>query len=85
MNAICKKLNNLITEKKEGFVDEVKSIIADLANDGKKLYWNNKVFFDCKCNLRKLKELVRDTDLVQFEPSDDQENYPGVVIKYKEK
>ena len=83
MDATCQKLNKLITEKKEGFVDEVKTVISDLKTKGKKLYWHNAVFFGCNCNLQKMKNLIRDTNLVQFEPSDDQEKHPGIVVKYK--
>lgn len=80
---ICNKLNKLIFEKEEGFIDEVNKIIYDLYQKGGAMYWNREVWIDNNCDDERCKDLVRNTDKVMFVPSDDEEEHPGVVIIYK--
>ena len=80
---ICNKLNKLISEKKEGFIDEVNKIIYELYQKGGEMFWNREVWIDNNCDDKKCRDLVRYTDKVMFVPSDDEEGHPGVVIKYK--
>lgn len=80
---ICNKLNKLISEKKEGFIDEVNKIIYELYQKGGEMYWDREVWIDNNFDDKKCKDLVRYTDKVMFFPSDDEEEHPGVVIRYK--
>jgi len=80
---ICNKLNKLIFEKKEGFIDEVNKIIYDLYQKGGEMYWHRNVFLDNNGNDNRMRDLVRKSDKVMFVPSDDEEEHPGVTIIYK--
>lgn len=83
MKRLCKKLNKIIAEKKEGFIDELNKLIADLYEQGGEMYWDRDIFIDCNGDDERMRDLVRKTDSVQFEPSDDPVEHPGVVIRYK--
>lgn len=85
MESLCKKLNTLIQNKKDGFINEVNTLIEELYDNGCAMYWDRKIFIDCNFNEKKMRDLVKSSDLVQFEPSDDPEEHPGVVIRYKRK
>ncbi len=80
---ICNKLNKLISEKKESFIDEVNKIIYELYQRGGEMYWDREVWIDNNFDDKKCKDLVRYTDKVMFFPSDDPGEHPGVVIRYK--
>ena len=84
MKRLCKKLNKIIAEKKEGFIDELNKLIADLYEQGGEMYWDRDIFINCNGDDERMRDLVRKTNLVQFEPSDDPDEHPGVVIRYKE-
>ena len=47
---ICNKLNKLISEKKEGFIDEVNKIIYELYQKGGEMYWNREVWINNNCD-----------------------------------
>jgi len=80
---ICNKLNKLISEKKEGFIDEVNKIIYELYQKGGEMYWDRDVWIDNNFDDKRCRDLVRKTDKVMFVPSDDEQEHPGIVIKYK--
>lgn len=83
MRQLCRKLNKILSEKKEGFVDELNKLIADLYESGAQMYWDRDIFIDYNGDYEKMRELVKTTDKVKFEPSDDPTEHPGVVIRYK--
>ena len=83
MEEICKNLNKLIDEKKDGFIDEVNAIIAKLYKDGGAMYWDMEIFIDFNGDDEKMRDLVRKSNKVRFFPSDDPTEHKGVVIRYK--
>lgn len=85
MKRLCNKLNKIISEKKDGFIDELNKLMYEqVFQKGWQLYWDREIFIDCNGNEKTMKDLVRKSDLVKFEPSDDPTEHPGVVIRYKE-
>ena len=85
MKQFCDRLNGILAEKKEGFVDTLNLVMEEVTKNGGSLYWDRQVFLDCNCNEKRMRKMVRETDLVHFEPSDDPEEHPGVVVRYKKK
>lgn len=83
MQYYCKRLNKLIDEKKEGFLNKVNKIMCNIYEDGGMLYWDREIYVNCGFDDERARNLVRKTDLVMFEPSDDPEEHPGVVVRYK--
>ena len=55
MQELCDKLNKLIFEKKEGFIDEVNKIIYELYQKGGEMYWNREVWIDNNCDEKNAK------------------------------
>ena len=84
LKSICKKLNKLITDKEDGFIDKVNELIYEMHKNGGGLYWDRNVLISCNGDEDKMKELVRNSDLVEFVVTDDPEEHPGVKVKYKE-
>lgn len=84
LKSICKKLNKLITDKEDGFIDKVNELIYEMYKNGGNLYWDRDVFISCNGDEDKMKELVRNSDLVKFVVNDDYEEHPGLKVKYKE-
>ena len=83
MEDICKNLNKLIDEKKDGFIDEVNAIIAKVYEDGGAMYWDREIFIDFNGDDEKMKDLVRKSNKVHFFQSDDPTEHKGVVVGYK--
>ena len=81
--SICNKLNKLISEKKDGFIDNINAIINELYQKGGALYWDRQIYIDCNSDDERMRSLVTRTDKVEFEPSDDPTEHPGVVVRYK--
>ena len=79
----CDRLNEAISEKKEGFLDVVNLIMNQIYQEGGGLYWDRDIFIDCNGEDERLRHLVRKSDKVFFEPSDDPGEHPGVVVRYK--
>ena len=86
MNAkkICKVLNKAITEKKEGFEEVVKTTVNQMFQDGGDLYYNRELFIDYNGDYNKMKELVFSSNFVEFTPTKDPQEHPGITLRYKE-
>lgn len=85
MKRLCNKLNKILSEKKEGFVDELNRLIEEnVFAKGGEMMWDREIAIHYGCDGIKMRELVLTTDLTEFCPSDDPEEHPGIVVKYKE-
>ena len=85
MNAkkICKVLNKAIAEKKEGFEEVVKTTINQMFQDGGDLYYDRELFIDYNGDYNKMKELVFSSNFVEFTPTEDPQEHPGITLRYK--
>ena len=83
MQEYCDRLNCLIDKKEEGFIDEVNEIIKEIYNLGGEMYWDRQIYIDCNFDDETMHDLVVSSDKVKFVPSDDEEEHPGIVIRYK--
>lgn len=79
----CDRLNEVISEKKEGFLDVVNLIMNQIYQEGYEMFWDREIFIDCNGEDKKMRDLVRYSDKVMFESSDDPDEHPGVVVRYK--
>jgi len=79
----CKILNEAILKKEPGFLDIVNLTMNQIYQEGGELYWDRDIFIDCNGADERMRDLVRKSDKVFFEPSDDPGEHPGVVVRYK--
>jgi len=89
MNALCEQLNALIPVKNEADRDKLNALIADMCNSHSEyphyeLYWDRDVYIKSGCNEGKIREAVLHGDFLQFEPNEDFEEHPGVVVRFKD-
>ena len=89
MNALCKQLNALIPIKDEEDRDKLNALIAHMRDSHSEqphydLYWDRDVFIKSGCNEDKIREAVLHGDFLQFEPNEDYEEHPGVVIRFQD-
>lgn len=88
MNALCKKLNALIPIKSEEDRDKLNALIADMCNSRSEyphynLYWDREVYIKSGCNDEKIRKAVLHGNFLQFEPNEDYEEHPGVVVRFQ--
>ena len=76
----CDRLNEAISEKKEGFLDVVNLIMNQIYQEGGGLYWDRDIFIDCNGEDERMRDLVRKSDKVFFEPSGDPGEHPLEVV-----
>ena len=85
---VCARLNALIPCRSQDDIDKMTAIFTeyfDLPIQPKPMiYWDQKVFYDCGFNKDRCTDLLLRTDSLRFDPSDDVEEHPGVVVKYKQ-
>lgn len=82
--SVCKKLNKILSERKKGFIDKINKIMEEeVFNKGGNLYFDRDVYMKCDCDDKKVKNYVRESRHIQFEPSDDPDEHPGVTVKFK--
>ena len=79
----CDRLNTLITKKKDGFIDEVNEIVNEIYQLGGEMYWDRQIYIDSDFDDETMHDLVVSSDKVNFVPSDDMEEHPGIVVRYK--
>ena len=86
LNKVCKDLNSHLPVKSKEDIDALNDITnkAFTEIENFNLYFDRDVFIDCGCDGEKVKDLVRKTDKVYFGVSDDIDEHPGAVIRYKE-
>lgn len=89
MNALCKQLNALIPIKSEADRDKLNALIADMYKSTADyphyaLYWDREVFIKSGCNDDKIRDAVLHGNFLQFEPNEDYEEHPGVVVRFKD-
>lgn len=82
--SICRKLNKILSERKEGFIDKINKIMEEeVFNKGGDLYFDRDVYLKYDCDDEKVRSCVRESKHVQFEPTDDPEEHPGVTVRFK--
>lgn len=81
----CKILNEAILKKEPGFMDIVNLTMNQIYQEGGELYWDRDIFIDCNGEDERMRDLVRKSDNVFFEPHNDPGEHPGVVVRYKHK
>lgn len=89
MNALCKQLNALIPIKSEEERDKLNALIADMCNSHSEyphyaMYWDREVFIKSGCDEEKIREAVLHGNCLKFEPSEDFEEHPGVVVRFQD-
>lgn len=84
MKSYCKEMNRIISENKENRIDLLNEVMAKVFAEGGELLWNRDVFISCNGNDKTMRDLVRYSDKVHFEPSDDPVEHLGVVVHYNE-
>lgn len=83
--SVCKKLNKILSERKEGYIDELNKIIdEEVWAEGGELYFDRDVYLSYDCDSEKVRSVVREKpEQVQFEPSEDLDEHPGITLRYK--
>ena len=83
--SVCKKLNKILSERKEGYIDELNKIIdEEVWAEGGELYFDRDVYLSYDCDSEKVRSVVREKpEHVQFEPSEDLDEHPGVTVRFK--
>ena len=84
MKSYCNEMNKIISENKGNRIDLLNEVMAKVYAEGGELLWNRDVFISCNGNDKTMRDLVRYSDKVHFEPSDDPVEHPGVVVYYNE-
>ena len=84
LNKICKELNQHLPVKLQEDIDSLNSILAKAHEEIPRfeMYWDRDIYINCVWEDEKMRDLVRKTDKVHFEVTDDLEEHPGVVVKY---
>lgn len=75
---LCDKLNLLIHEKPEGFIDEMNKLVEGVA-----IYYDRDAYIAYNFNCGKIREAVTETDNFMFRPNEDQEEHPGITICFR--
>lgn len=75
---ICDRLNKLLAEKPEGFIDEMNKLVENVD-----LYYDRDAYLEYDGNCEKIREAVTKTNKFMFRPSDDPEEHPGITICFK--
>lgn len=88
MEELCEKLNSLIPIKNEEDRVKLNALIADMYNNSHEyphyaLYWDREVFIKSGCNEDKIREAVLHGNFLKFEPNEDYEEHPGVVVRFQ--
>ncbi len=88
MNALCEQLNAIIPIKDEEDRDKLNALLAHMRDSHSEyphyaLYWDREVFIKSGCDEEKIRKAVLHGDFLKFEPSDDFEEHPGVVVMFK--
>ena len=82
--SVCKKLNKILSERKKDFIDKINKIVEEeVLNKGGNLYFDRDVYMKCDCDDEKVKNYVRESRHIQFEPTDDPDEHPGVTVRFK--
>jgi len=89
MESLCKKLNGLIPCKTQEDEQELRRLIREMIDARQdyphnNLYYDREIYIDSGFRDAKMWEIVTKSGKVQFEPSDDPAEHPGVVARYKE-
>ena len=80
MVSYCNEMNKIISENKGNRIDLLNEVMEKVFAEGGELLWNRDVFISCNGNDKTMRDLVRYSDKVHFEPSDDPQEHPGVVV-----
>lgn len=89
MEALCKKMNDLIPCKTQEDEQQLKQLIREMIDSRQEyplnnLYYDREIYIDSGFRDVKMWEIVTKSGKVQFEPSDDPTEHPGIVARYKE-
>lgn len=81
---ICRILNKAIFEKKDGFEDVVNLTLNKLYQNGGCVYWDRDLYIDYNVDEEKMRELIFKSKVVEFVPTEDPQEHPGITLRYKE-
>lgn len=86
MKLLCEKLNAHLPCKSQQDVDALNNLINEMrnANPDSGLYFDREIFIDANFNNELMRKITMYSGKVQFEPSNDPTEHPGVVVRYKE-
>lgn len=86
MKLLCEKLNAHLPCKSQEDIDALNNLIYEMrkANPDSNLYWDREIYIDANFSFEQMREIAKYSGKVQFEPSDDPMEHPGVVVRYKE-
>ena len=82
MQIYCNIMNTVIKEDGKHRTELLNEVMKRVYADGGCLYWHRDVFISCGGDDKKMKDLVKYSDNVHFEPSDDPQEHPGVTVHY---
>jgi len=86
MKELCEKLNTLIPIKGDEDRDKINALIAEAttAVPHFNLYWDRDLYINCGYDDKKLRHTTLHSGKVRFEPSEDYDEHPGLVVRYKQ-
>lgn len=85
MQELCDKLNSHLPCKSQEDVDTISNMLKEHfdKHPKHKIYWSRKVFIDSGFDDEMcFKMLIKRVDM-HFVPSEDKEEHPGIVVRYK--
>lgn len=82
---VCDRLNEILNDKSDNFIDQVNDIIyEEVFQKGGDLYIHRQLYIENGFDTDKAKKLIRtETDKMMFIPSDDPTEHPGITFIYK--
>ena len=82
---LCGKINKILPCKSETDIDKLNAAIYKMyqIDENASVYYNRQLYIDCNCQKAKMREFLF-TDKVHFEASEDVEEHPGIVLRYKD-
>ena len=90
---LCKKLNKLLPVKSPDDVNKINAwIYKEYLEYHKKhdeypkwdLYFDRELFINCGCDNDKVRSFSLHSGETMFYPSDDPDEHPGIVVRYKD-
>lgn len=85
MQAICNELNAHLPCRNQQDVDGLTRLLRENidAYPDRGMYWSREIFIDAGFKDETCMQILIHSNKVQFVPSDDPEEHPGVVVQYK--
>lgn len=82
---LCETLNRHIPIKHEGDRDIINDLINNMMRkvEHSNLYWDRAVFIFYSGHYEEMREMVLHSGQAEFVPSDDPEEHPGIVVRFR--